>query len=604
MCFGSRAALTAGLFAASLPLLAAEQWTVVRSPNFELFTTSGEGAGREAVRYFEQVRSFFREVAASEMQPSRRIRLVGFRSEKEFQPYRNREFGRAYYARGHDQEYIVMSRLGADVFPVAVHEYCHLLVEHSGMKLPLWLNEGLAELYSTLKPLGGQLSVGQLPPGPYELVRSRKLLDLATLTSVDHKSRHYRDKDLAQLFYAQSWALTHMLELSPDYRPRMSDFLSALHSGVTQQAAFEQAFGKSFDQIQKDLEAYLRRDSLFQALFKVKLEKVAEDPEVRVADRLETGLLLAGLLAATRKQKEAEQAYTQLAQEFPQRWEVPEALAYLALGEGSREGARSHFARAVQLGNTNPKLYIDYALLLSQEPGSRSEAIPLLEKAVALKPDSVDARYYLGVFLTGERKYREALSHLQGIKQVSSERAYSLFRSLAFVHYQLADFQAARIAAERARQHARTPEDISSAEEFLRFVNTAAEGRLRPALTAPGFGLELPEGSPPRLGRQPAEDAKQIPSEVVPERPTEVARGTFFQFDCLGKTARLRILSEGRQLAFAILDPQSVIIKGANPGAMDLACGPQKPRPIVLDYYRQEDPKLGTVGVVVALEFP
>ncbi len=596
--------LGAALFATSVPLLAAEHWIIIRSPNFELFTTGGDGAGREAVRYFEQIRSFFREVAASETQPSRHIRLVAFRSEKEFQPYRLSEFGRAYYARGHDQEYIVMSRLGSEVFPVAVHEYCHLLVERSGMKLPLWLNEGLAALYSTLKPVGGQLSVGQLPPGHYQVVRSRKLLDLATLTSVDHKSRHYRDKDLAQLFYAQSWALTHMLELSPDYRPRMSDFLSALHSGATQQAAFEQAFGKSFDQIQKDLEAYLRRDSLFQALFKVKLEKVAEDPEVRAADRFETGLLLAGLLAATRKHREAEQAYTQLGQEFQQRWEVPEALAYLARGEGSPERARSHFARAVQLGSTNPKLYVDYALLLSQEPGSRPEAIPLLEKAVALQPDSVDARYYLGVFLTGERRYREALSHLQGIKQVSSERVYSLFRSLAFVHYQLADFQAARIAAERARQHARTPEDISSAEEFLRFLDTAAERRSKPAWPAPARGLEQSEGTSPGLVRQPSEKAKETPSAVVPERPSEVARGTLLHFDCLGKAARVRILSEGRQLAFAILESRSVIIKGTGQGSVDFTCGPQKPRPIVVNYYKQEDPKLGTSGVITVIEFP
>ncbi|MFN0166567.1 MAG: hypothetical protein ACKV22_09050, partial [Bryobacteraceae bacterium] len=44
---------------------AAERWTRVKSTNFEVFTTSGEKRGREAVLHFEQVRSFFMTALAS-----------------------------------------------------------------------------------------------------------------------------------------------------------------------------------------------------------------------------------------------------------------------------------------------------------------------------------------------------------------------------------------------------------------------------------------------------------------------------------------------------------------------------------------------------------
>ena len=47
----------------------------------------------------------------------------------------------------------------------AVHEYTHLLIRHMELKLPVWLNEGIAEVYSTLRPLAGKVAVGNVPEG-------------------------------------------------------------------------------------------------------------------------------------------------------------------------------------------------------------------------------------------------------------------------------------------------------------------------------------------------------------------------------------------------------------------------------------------------------
>jgi hypothetical protein len=53
-----RAALACIAFAACLPA-ATDPWLKITSANFELYTTAGERAGRDLVRHFEQVRSFF-----------------------------------------------------------------------------------------------------------------------------------------------------------------------------------------------------------------------------------------------------------------------------------------------------------------------------------------------------------------------------------------------------------------------------------------------------------------------------------------------------------------------------------------------------------------
>ena len=71
----------------------------------------------------------------------------------------------AYYTGDEQHDYIVMSDLATERTPAAIHEYMHLLVRHSGLKMPLWLNEGFADVYSTLQPRGGQIVLGEVPLG-------------------------------------------------------------------------------------------------------------------------------------------------------------------------------------------------------------------------------------------------------------------------------------------------------------------------------------------------------------------------------------------------------------------------------------------------------
>ncbi len=88
--------------------------------------------------------------------------------------------------------------------------------------MPIWLNEGMAEVYSTLKRDGGQIRVGSVPQGRDILLWQKKWLPLAALVALARDSGEYNEKDRAGVFYAQSWLLTHMLMLSPEYGDRFS----------------------------------------------------------------------------------------------------------------------------------------------------------------------------------------------------------------------------------------------------------------------------------------------------------------------------------------------------------------------------------------------
>jgi hypothetical protein len=63
------------------PLAAADQWVKITTPNFELYTSAGEKKGREAILYFEQVRSFFLQASGSKRVSEFPVRIVAFRGE-------------------------------------------------------------------------------------------------------------------------------------------------------------------------------------------------------------------------------------------------------------------------------------------------------------------------------------------------------------------------------------------------------------------------------------------------------------------------------------------------------------------------------------------
>ena len=591
--------------------VAAEQWLKLESSHFELYTTAGEKKGREAILYFEQVRDFCartRRIDDSAMNAP--VRIIAFRSDKEFEPYRINEFASAFYLEGYDRDYIVMRSISQENYPVAVHEFAHLLVKHSGLEVPIWFNEGLAELYSTLKPMGKKVMIGEVIPGRYQYLQQHKWMSLETLTSADAHSPYYNERDRAGIFYAESWALMHMLNLSNEYRPGFSKFLNLVVSGVSATSAFWQAYAKSISQVQTDLQAYLRGSHFNAAVFDVKLEKSAEEPDILPASSLESGLVLADLLALTGKREPAKEAYGKLAKEDPKSWEAEAGLAELSWRDKNLEDARRHFARAAELGSRNPRLYFDDAMVLRELGESDSTAIPPLRKAVELNPDYQEAHLYLAYCLLRDRQYQEALDHFGKVKHLKADRASTFYHGIAYADFHLEKFDDARKAAEAAKKYAQNLEETAAAEDMLRALDREKERRAliaqQPAAQpSRPAAAQASEPGPKQPGpKQPG--PKAIPRQMVRrvgEPPLPSVLGTLRQVDCLGKIVRLTIAAGGKQILLAIRDAGTVAIRGSESGTVDLACGPQKAKLVVVEYESREDAKLGTTGDVRSIEF-
>jgi len=558
------------------------RWLKIESPNFELFTTAGQRDGREVARHFEQVRAFFVDVMRLPANGATPVRIVFFRSGKEYAPYAPNDFADAFYLGAEDRDYIVMKSLPRDQFPMAVHEYIHLLVKHSGIDAPVWFNEGLAELYSNLKPLGGKIQVGGLIEPHFVLLQHAKWIDLATLLAARHDSPLYNEKLRAGMFYAESWALVHMLYLGSDYQASLPAFLKALKSGVPTPEIFAKVYGKSVPRVQQDLQSYLRGAAFNSSLFNASLSKEVDTADVSVSNNLEAGLVLAEILANTRaKAAEARQLYTLLARDHPRDWRVELGLARLSLRERQRPEAAAHYARAVDLGSTNARMYLDYGRLL-RAADQRAEAVAILKRATEIDPENPDARLELAFACVLNDQHAEALAQFLLVKQVTPERAFEYFHAMAYSYYRLDRKPEARDAAVKCRTFAKSSQEMERADQLLTALNTA---------------LKID------IDNDDDDDDDEEPATVGDHADDlAVAEGTLRQLDCLDGKIRIRIGVGAEAIAFALLDLDSIVIKEHAP--MNFTCGPQKPRRIRIEYQANPGAMPGTVGVVRTIAFP
>ena len=129
--------------------------------------------------------------------PPAPVVAVVFRDDNAMTPFKPRDRGKpvdnvaAYFTPLPDVNYIVMS-IGRREFTYRVifHEYTHLLVHQNIRQLPLWLDEGLAEVYSTFdgSERDGRLIVGRPIPEHVSLLGGLGRSCRSTSSSIQTRS--------------------------------------------------------------------------------------------------------------------------------------------------------------------------------------------------------------------------------------------------------------------------------------------------------------------------------------------------------------------------------------------------------------------------------
>jgi tetratricopeptide (TPR) repeat protein len=557
--------------AAGVPALAG--WIRLESPHFELYTDADARRGHSILERLELVRHAFAGAAGSPVLSPVPVRVFLLASPGAFRPLRASESTVGFFQSGPERNYIVLHWAGEQTERVAAHEYVHLLLNHTTVALPRWLEEGTAEFYSTLRAEGDNLAVGAPIFAHLQTLRGTPWLDASTLTAVTRDSPFYKQPDKAALFYAQSWALVHMLHLSEGYRGTMPRFVELLEGGVP--AAFLEAFGKPLETALQDLERYVAAGRFIS--IRVPLEPLGNRQITgpRPVPDEESLLIRAELLLDMGKEEEAAQLYRRLAAGNPGSPPVHTALGALALRRGDYAAARRHLGRAIELGEPGARTHFEYAMLLRDSGGAPAEVLASLRKAVELNPQFAEAHFMLGGLLLKTGRRTEAIAHLQKAASLLPRQS-SLWHALALALHEAGRTEEARRAAWRALGSAASGAEEEMARAALRKVGEP-------------HVIRAPDRSPAiSPSRQPA-NGETIAGELV-------------QVDCLDRAARLFVRLQRRTVALLIEQPSQVRIRNAPAGRLDLRCGPQGPARAVIEYVARPDPRYGTDGDVIAME--
>jgi hypothetical protein len=466
----------AGIVCATcLACQAGERWTKITTSHFEMYTTESERDALRALQQFEQVRYFFTQTIKGAQDDGERVRIIAFSSEKAFKRYRPNEGVVAYYQSSHRRDYIVMQGIDSEYRQVAVHEYTHLFFRHLDLNLPIWLNEGMADLYSSLEPSGDRALVGRPLPGRAGQLSSTAWMDWNTLLAVDYSSPYYNEKNKMSMFYSQSWALAHMLALKAGYKQQFSKFFASVANGTDSVVALQQVYGKSVAAIDKDVQAYVQQATVQAALLDVKLSKQDLEPSVRTAEPLDVQLALADLQSAQPKSLgEAKGELLALAAQMPANAEVQESLAYLEWQQHQTTEAVKCFGAAYARGARRPKMLYDYATLLASSGNSADRVMEVLQQLLTIEPTNTEARLLYANTALRAQRYGAALMILAAVRSVKPKQAYEFFFLSASARANLHDLPGARAYAQKAMPYATDSGQRENIDNLLSYVDAEA----------------------------------------------------------------------------------------------------------------------------------
>ena len=445
-----------------------DNWRSVQTNNLFVIGNADPEKLRQVAAWLEFFHSAFgRLISRNVLDASVPTTVVLFRDEASFTPFKPLYQGRpanvaGFFQPGPDVNYIAISLDPGhrDPFSTAFHEYVHLHLRDNVPGTPLWLNEGLAEFYGTMKFAGGEAMLGAPLYHYIGLLRQQEMLPLSTLFSIDTTSPHYNEQDKSGIFYGQSWALVHYLMLGggSNRQEPFRRFLNQVGRGDAPGRALEDSFGMSLDVVERGLEEYVRRGE-FSAL-----RIASADPEAYAAytamQRMsltdaEAVYYLADLLFHINREADAERGFKQAIAFDPKLHQAHAKLGLIYVYQKKYAEAKKHLERAIESPQHYSIHYL-YAFVLSREgvsPNGRitnysPESAALMRehllKSIKLSPSYAPSYYLLALvnLVTGER-LDEALEMVQKARQLAPGRAsYSLL--LAQIHLRRSETADAR----------------------------------------------------------------------------------------------------------------------------------------------------------------
>lgn len=254
------AGLVAMALTAPSEAFAQGRWARIESPGFVVYAAGSEQRAQGVARDLEAFDGLLRRMtnAQGERSPTKlEVYLFSADQFAETLPDVGRSIVGLYSARV-DQiaAFATFSSTGLSGQDTLFHEYAHhFMFQHFANAYPAWYVEGFAEFMSTAVLGTERIELGRSREGRVYALRNETWMPIERLISVAPREL---SGDEGNLFYAQSWLLTHYLVLTPGKMAQFQAYVRALRLGQSPTEALQAGFGMTPQQMMSELRRYYR----------------------------------------------------------------------------------------------------------------------------------------------------------------------------------------------------------------------------------------------------------------------------------------------------------------------------------------------------------
>lgn len=449
------------------------QWVRLRSPRFDVLSSASPARTREIVAGVETL------AAALGGRPGARATLFLFESRRESQPYFDLLFARensratgAYVRHAGGGTIFIDASRRRGIERTAMHELIHDLLRERELTPPLWIEEGLAEYFSTAVVRGSRVIAGEPLREAVALLRRRPAMPLHDLFAVTAES----DAAAAPGFYAQSWAAVDWLMRldSEAFFP----FVGDVSQGVSVEKALQSRYGRTL----RDLEGAIRKRDA--RMHRVELE--ADVPEIADGIALERATLLYELgrflSYVAGAEKETQRHYAEALRIDPKHARTLAATGQFEAAiaaDPTDAGVHLLFAETLMTTATGP-----FAGIFEPTVGDVDrfrKARSLAEQGLALGADEGESRGLIGTSYLVEDDVTPGIAELERARLLVPQRI-DFALNLYAMYFRAGDRGKADALYASAFEHARDRQTIFAARNVLVMAETARAN----ALTAAG----------------------------------------------------------------------------------------------------------------------
>ena len=342
-------------------LAASEQWFQVTSPHFTLLTDSSDKQGRHILDEFERMRWLFQILfPKSNSDQSHPIVVLAFRGEKDFQSVEPAAYlakGQislgGFFLRAPDTNYVLL-RLDAEgehPFAAIYHEYTHYELGDDAEWMPLWLNEGFAEFIQNTEIRKKDVFLGEPSVDDLLYLRQNRLLPLPVLFKVDFNSPYYHEEQKASVFYSESWALVHYLEITDREKGthHLNDYMTLVRAHQDPVTAAETAFG-DLKKFQSVLEGYIAAGTYKQFVLSSAAAPIDESSyQSKPLTGPQADAVRADVLVYVQRTQDARSMLDAVLKADPDNVQAHLTMGYLASRGGDMAEARKWYQQAAKL---------------------------------------------------------------------------------------------------------------------------------------------------------------------------------------------------------------------------------------------------------------